>query len=110
MTAVKKKSEKKEAQLTEALYEAVRSPVITEKATMGTQYNQYTFRVPISADKGQIRNAIEAVFKVKVTKVNTSTQLGKTKMVKGRKAYRSDSKKAIVTLQAGQTIDVSTGV
>ena len=109
-TAKKEKKEKKAPVLTELLYEAVRHPVITEKATMGTQYNQYTFRVPISADKGQIRNAIEAVFKVKVTKVNTSTQLGKTKMVKGRKAYRSDSKKAIVTLQEGQTIDVSTGV
>lgn len=109
MTAAKKK-EKKAPQLTENLYEAIRTPVITEKATMGSQYNQYTFRVPLTADKAQIRDAIEAVFKVKVTKVNTSVQLGKTKIFKGRKAYRSDRKKAIVTLEQGQTIDVSTGV
>ena len=109
MTAAKKK-EKKAPQLTESLYEAIRTPVITEKATLGSQYNQYTFRVPLTACKTQIRDAIEAVFKVKVTKVNTSVQLGKTKLFKGRKAYRSDRKKAIVTLEQGQTIDVSTGV
>jgi len=109
MTAAKKK-EKKAVQLTEGLYEAVRFPVVTEKATMNSQYNQYTFRVPVSARKGEIRNAVEAVFKVKVVKVNTLTQLGKTKIVKGRKAFRSDSKKAIVTLEQGQTIDVATGV
>jgi large subunit ribosomal protein L23 len=110
MTAAKKKSEKKEAQLTEALYEAVRFPVITEKATMGSQYNQITFRVPVDADKAMIKRAVEAVFKVKVVKINTSIQLGKTKIFKGRKAFRSDRKKAIVTLAEGQTIDVSTGI
>ncbi|HYD17787.1 MAG TPA: 50S ribosomal protein L23 [Patescibacteria group bacterium] len=109
MTAAKKK-EKKAPQLTESLYQAIQTPVITEKATLGSQYNQYTFRVPLTADKAQIRDAIEAVFKVKVVKVNTSVQLGKTKIFKGRKAYRSDRKKAIVTLEQGQTIDVSTGV
>jgi large subunit ribosomal protein L23 len=109
MTAAKKK-DKKAVQLTEGLYEAVRSPVVTEKATMNTQYNQYTFRVPVKARKGEIRDAVQAVFKVKVVKVNTLTQLGKTKIVKGRKAFRSDSKKAIVTLEQGQTIDVATGV
>jgi large subunit ribosomal protein L23 len=108
--ATKKKSEKKEAQLTEALYEAVRTPVITEKATMGSQYNQVTFRVPLTADKVMIRRAVETVFKVKVVKVNTSIQLGKTKIFKGRKAFRGDRKKAIVTLAEGQTIDVSTGI
>lgn len=105
-----KKKEKKAPEVTELLYQAVLSPVVTEKATMNSQYNQYTFRVPVSARKDQIRNAVEAVFKVKVTKVNTLTQLGKTKIFKGRKAFRSDSKKAIVTLEKGQTIDVSTGV
>jgi large subunit ribosomal protein L23 len=109
MTAAKKK-EKKEAVVTEALYQALRSPVITEKATMGSQYNQITFRVPLTADKAQIRAAVEALFKVKVVKVNTSVQLGKTKIFKGRKAFRSDRKKAIVTLAEGQTIDVATGV
>jgi large subunit ribosomal protein L23 len=109
MTAAKK-NVKKEQKLTEALYDAIRFPVITEKATMGSQYNQITFRVPVDARKGEIRAAVETVFKVKVVKINTSIQLGKTKIFKGRKAFRSDRKKAIVTLAEGQTIDVSTGV
>jgi large subunit ribosomal protein L23 len=108
MTAAKK--EKKEAVVTEELYQAIRSPLITEKATMGSEHNQVTFRVPVGADKAQIRAAIEAIFKVKVVKVNTSIQLGKTKIFKGRKAFRSDRKKAIVTLAEGQTIDVATGI
>lgn len=107
MTKAVKKTDPK---LTETLYEMIRTPVITEKATMGSQYNQVTFRVPLTANKAIIKDAVEAVFKVKVTKVNTSTQLGKTKMFRGTKAYRSDSKKAIVTLAEGQTIDVATGV
>lgn len=109
MTAAKK-NVKKEQKLTEALYDAIRFPVITEKATMGSQYNQVTFRVPVDARKAEIRAAVETVFKVKVVKINTSIQLGKTKIFKGRKAFRSDRKKAIVTLAEGQTIDVSTGV
>lgn len=109
MTDAKKK-ERKIPEVTESLYEAIRTPVITEKATMGSQYNQYTFRVPVNARKGEIRDAVEAVFKVKVVKVNTLVQLGKTKIFKGRKAFRSDRKKAIVTLDKGQTIDVATGV
>ena len=109
MTAAKKK-DKPEVKLTENLYEMIRTPVITEKATMGSQYNQVTFRVPLSACKISIRKAVEAVFKVKVVKINTSTQLGKTKIFKGRKAFRSDTKKAIVTLAEGNKIDVSTGI
>ncbi len=104
------KKEKAAPKLTEELYQMIRTPVITEKATMGSQYNQVTFRVPVGADKLIIRKAVEAVFKVKVTKVNTVTSKGKTKIFKGRKAFRSDSKKAIVTLAEGQTIDVATGV
>ena len=105
-TAVKKKDVK----LTETLYEMIRSPVITEKATMGSQYNQVTFRVPLDANKTIIKDAIQSVFKVKVVKVNTSVQKGKLKVFKGRAALRSDTKKAIVTLAEGQTIDVATGV
>jgi large subunit ribosomal protein L23 len=101
---------KKDPKVTELLYEMIRRPVITEKATMGSQYGQVTFRVPLSADKAVIKKAVEAVFKVKVTKVNTSVQLGKTKVFKGRPAFRSDTKKAIVTLAPGQTIDVATGI
>ncbi|MBI1215192.1 MAG: 50S ribosomal protein L23 [Alphaproteobacteria bacterium] len=109
-----KAAAKKNAQpeVTELLYQMVRTPVITEKATMGTQHKniQVTFRVPVSADKGIIKKGVEAVFKVNVLKVNTSLQKGKTKVFKGRKAFRSDTKKAIVTLAEGQTIDVSTGI
>jgi large subunit ribosomal protein L23 len=101
---------KKDVKVTETLYDMIRLPVITEKATMGSQHNQVTFRVPLDANKAQVKAAVEAVFGVKVTKVNTSVALGKTKIFKGRPAFRSDRKKAIVTLAEGQTIDVSTGV
>ena len=108
--AAPKKKDAKAAQVTGELYAMIKSPLITEKATMGSQYNQVTFRVPTCATKPLIKRAVEAVFGVKVTKVNTIVQLGKTKVFKGRKAFRSDSKKAIVTLAEGQTIDVATGV
>jgi len=106
-TAVKKKDVKV---LTETLYQMIRSPLVTEKATMGSQHNQLTFRVPLDANKTIIKDAVQSVFKVKVVAVNTSTQKGKMKVFKGRKALRSDTKKAIVTLAEGQTIDVTTGV
>jgi large subunit ribosomal protein L23 len=91
-------------------YDIVRAPVITEKATMGSEHGQVTFRVPLDATKGEIKAAIEMVFKVKVTAVNTLRQLGKTKRFKGVVGKRTDIKKAIVTLAEGQTIDVTTGV
>jgi large subunit ribosomal protein L23 len=106
----KAKAEKKAPKVTEMLYQMLKAPVITEKATMTSQYGQITFRVPLEANKVTIKAAVEAIYKVKVTKVNTLTQLGKTKISKGRKAFRSDSKKAIITLAEGQTIDVATGV
>lgn len=108
--AATKKKDVKDAKVTETLYQMIRSPVITEKATLGSQHNQVTFRVPLEADKAIIRAAVQSVFKVKVTKVNTSVQKGKLKVFKGRAALRSDTKKAIVTLAEGQTIDVATGV
>ncbi|MBI3440304.1 MAG: 50S ribosomal protein L23 [Proteobacteria bacterium] len=105
--AVKKKDIK---DVTETLYEMIRSPVITEKATMGSQHGQVTFRVPLDASKTIIKDAVQSVFKVKVVNVNTSTHKGKMKVFKGRRALRGDTKKAIVTLAEGQTIDVATGV
>lgn len=105
-----KKKDAKAPVVSPELYAMIKTPVITEKATMGSQYNQVTFRVPLCATKPLIKRAVEAVFGVKVAKVNTSVQLGKTKVFKGRKAFRSDSKKAIVTLAEGQNIDVATGV
>ena len=84
--------------------------MITEKATNGSQYNQVTFRVHHQSTKPQIRKAIEMLFNVKVTAVNTHNRQGKTKRVKGRKGFRSDVKFAIVTLQEGSTIEVTTGL
>ena len=91
-------------------YDIVRSPVITEKATMGSEHGQVTFRVPLDATKGEIKAAVETVFNVKVKAVNTLRQIGKTKRFKGFVGKRSDYKKAIVSLAEGHTIDVTTGV
>ena len=100
----------KKTEAAEWMYDIVRNPVITEKATMASQHNQVVFNVPISADKPKIRTAIETLFSVKVKAVNTLTTKGKTKRFKGVKAFRSDVKKAIVTLEAGQSIDMGSGL
>lgn len=97
-------------EMTECVYQIVRAPVITEKATMASGYNQVTFRVPLGATKTDIRDAVERLFKVKVTKINTLIQKGKKKQFKGRPSLRSDSKKAIVTLAEGNKIDITAGV
>ncbi|MGH6988675.1 MAG: 50S ribosomal protein L23 [Stellaceae bacterium] len=93
-----------------AMYDIIRSPVITEKATMGSEHNQVTFRVPVTADKRAVKVAVEDLFKVKVKAVNTILVKGKRKATKGRVGFRSDYKKAIVTLVEGSKIDVTTGV
>jgi len=105
--AAKKKEETKVA---EWMYGIISSPVVTEKSTMGSEHSQVTFKVPVKATKPDIKAAVEALFKVKVQRVNTLIQKGKTKTFKGTKAFRSDEKKAIVTLEEGQTIDVGTGL
>lgn len=94
----------------ERMYDIIRSPVITEKSTLITQFNQVTFRVPMDATKPEIKQAVEGLFDVNVTGINTLIQKGKTKRFRGIKGRRSDTKKAIVTLAEGQQIDVSTGV
>lgn len=104
-------AKKKEKQaLAPWMYDIIRQPVVTEKSTLGSQYGQVTFMVPMTATKPNIRVAIETLFDVQVTGVNTSIQKGKTKQFKGRKGFRSDEKKAIVTLAEGQTIDLGVGV
>ncbi len=85
-------------------------PVITEKATLGSENNQVTFRVPINANKFAIRAAVEELFSVKVKSVNTLRQQGKRKRFRGIPGKRPDYKKAIVTLEDGQSIDVATGI
>jgi large subunit ribosomal protein L23 len=94
----------------ERMYDIIRAPVITEKATMGSEHNQVTFKVPLDATKPEIKAAIEGVFGVKVNAVNTLVSKGKVKRFRGRVGQRSDVKKAIVTLAEGQSIDVTTGV
>lgn len=94
----------------ERMYDIIRAPVITEKATMGSEHNQVTFKVPLNASKPEIKAAVEGVFGVKVTAVNTLVAKGKVKRFRGRVGVRNDVKKAIVTLAEGQSIDVTTGV
>ena len=94
----------------ERMYELIRSPIITEKATIITEHNQVTFRVPLDATKPEIKAAVEGLFKVKVTGVNTLVNKGKMKSFRGRRGRRGDVKKAIVTLKDGDSIDITTGV
>lgn len=91
-------------------YDVVRRPVITEKSTLVAEYNQVVFEVAPAATKPEIKAAVEALFGVKVEAVNTLVAKGKTKRWRGRPYTRSDRKKAIVTLAAGQSIDVTTGI
>ncbi len=94
----------------ERIYELLRSPVITEKSTLLSEFNQVSFRVPMDSSKPEIKAAIEDLFKVSVTSVNTLISKGKVKMFRGRPGKRNDTKKAIVTLAEGQSIDITTGI
>jgi large subunit ribosomal protein L23 len=91
-------------------YDVIVSPVITEKATIASENNQVVFKVARTASKPQIKAAVEALFSVKVKAVNTLVRKGKVKRFKGTIGRQSDFKKAIVTLAAGSSIDVSTGL
>ena len=92
------------------LYDVIRKPVITEKATMASEANAVVFEVAIGASKPQIREAVEGLFGVKVKAVNTTITKGKVKRFRGRPGRRKDVKKAYVTLEEGNTIDVTTGL
>jgi len=94
----------------EAMFELIRSPVITEKSTQLQEHHQVVFRVAIDASKPEIKAAVEGLYKVKVTAVNTVVAKGKTKRFKGRPGVRSDVKKAYVSLAEGQSIDLTTGL
>ncbi len=91
-------------------YDVVLAPHITEKSTLLSEHNAVVFKVANDASKPQIKAAVEALFGVNVTGVNTIVQKGKSKRWKGRPYTRSDVKKAIVTLAEGQSIDVTTGI
>ena len=91
-------------------YDVIRRPIITEKATMASENGAVVFQVAMDATKPQIKEAVEAVFGVKVKAVNTTITKGKAKKFRGRAGERSDKKKAYVTLEEGSSIDVSTGL
>jgi large subunit ribosomal protein L23 len=91
-------------------YDVIVSPAITEKSTMASEQNQVVFNVAKKATKPQIKAAIEALFSVKVTAVNTLIRKGKVKRFRGTIGRQSDVKKAVVTLADGQSIDVATGL
>ena len=94
----------------EDMYPTILGPVITEKATLSSEHNQVMFRVRMDATKPQIRQAIEGLFSVKVKAVNTLRVKGKVKRFRGKPGRRPDWKKAMVTLEDGHSIDVTTGV
>ena len=91
-------------------YDVIRKPIITEKATMASEAGAVVFEVSIDANKPQIKKAVEELFGVKVKAVNTSITKGKTKRFRGQLGRRKDVKKAYVTLEPGNTIDVTTGL
>jgi large subunit ribosomal protein L23 len=91
-------------------YDIIVAPVITEKATMASEANQVVFKVKRDATKPQIKAAVEQLFNVKVTGVNTLLRKGKTKVFRGMRGVQQDVKKAIVTLADGERIDVTTGL
>ncbi|GAN86693.1 50S ribosomal protein L23 [Komagataeibacter intermedius TF2] len=102
--AIRKKAERMSR---EAMYDIIRAPLITEKATALSEKNQVGFKVAIDATKPEIKVAVETLFGVKVLGVNTLIQKGKAKRFKGRPGQRSDVKKAFVQLAEGQSIDLT---
>ena len=96
--------------VTENIYKVILSPLITEKSTKISENNQYVFKVTIDSNKKEIKNAIEKLFKVKVKNINTTRIKGKSKIFKGTRGKRSDYKKAIVSLNEGESLDYSGGV
>ena len=110
MTVIANLRRRAENMSREAMYEIIRSPVITEKATLLNERGQIVFRVSTDATKLEIRRAVEVLFGVKVTGVNTLVQKGKPQRFKGRPGVRSDVKKAYVQVAEGQSIDLTTGL
>ena len=92
------------------LYDVIIAPVITEKATLASEHGQVMFKVAKHATKPQIKEAVEKLFDVKVKRVNTLIRKGKVRVFKGRPGELQDSKRAVVTLEEGHRIDVTTGL
>ena len=94
----------------ERMFEIIRRPVVTEKATLASEFNQFTFQVPLDSSKFEVKKSVEQLFKVTVISVNTIRQQGKIKRFRNKLGKRRSYKKAIVKLAEGQSIDLSTGV
>ena len=92
------------------LYDKIISPVVTEKSTNLSEQNKVIFKVPVSANKKNIKNSIEKIFKVNVTKVNVINKKNRIKLVRGKKVKVKGYKKALITLKKGQNIDLTTGI
>ena len=92
------------------LYDTILSPMVTEKSTNLSEHNKIVFKVPSSANKKNLKNNIEKIFKVNVTKINIINKQKRTKFTRGRKIKVSGFKKAIITLKKGQSIDLTTGI
>tara|TARA_B100001057_G_scaffold415977_1_gene433785 strand:+ start:871 stop:1164 length:294 start_codon:yes stop_codon:yes gene_type:complete len=92
------------------LYDKILSPIVTEKTTNLSEQNKVVFKVPATANKQNLKNNIEKIFKVNVTKINIINKQNRTKITRGKKVKVSGFKKAIITLKKGQSIDLTTGV
>ncbi len=106
----RKKKDATARQLREWHYDVIVSPVITEKSTQASEQGKFLFNVRLESSKQDVKAAVEGIFGVKVTKVNTHNRMGKIKRFRNTTGRRADTKKAIVTLAEGQSIDFSTGV
>ena len=92
------------------LYDKILSPLVTEKSTNLSEQNKIVFKVPFNANKKNLKNSLEKIFKVNVTKINIINRQNRTKLARGKKIKVSGYKKAIVTLKKGQSIDLTTGI
>lgn len=104
------KSSAKKADITPATFDALVRPLVTEKSTMASEHGKVVFEIPVDATKDQVKAAVESLYKVTVIKVNTLVQQGKVKRFRGMLGKRKDTKKAVVTLKQGDSIDVMTGI
>ena len=92
------------------IFDKILSPIVTEKSTNLSEYNKIIFKVPQGSNKKNLKNNIEKIFKVNVTKINIINKQNRTKLTRGRKVKVSGYKKAIITLKKGQSIDLTTGI
>ena len=106
----KKEKIKKENKVSTKLYDSIQKPIITEKATLLSNNSQVIFSIPMDVTKKNVKEAVEKLFRVNVKKINIIVSKGKTKRFKGKIGKRKNEKKAIISLEKGQKIDITTGI